>query len=77
MVKMGIKKGKLAVPFLALRFSACRDYSTRFADIVMSLIIKYPHKIPGCLEKKCSWCPGEPESHIYSYTFPDGETMFG
>ncbi|MCL2064152.1 MAG: hypothetical protein FWG98_07250 [Candidatus Cloacimonetes bacterium] len=76
MVKMGIKKGKHPVPFLALRFSACRDYSQRFADIVKSPISKYPHKIPGCLENKCSWCLGEPESHIYSYTFPDSETKY-
>jgi hypothetical protein len=72
MAKMGMKKGKAAVPFIALRFSACKGYSQRFADIVSSNIIKNPSKVPGCTVHACSFCAGEPDTHVYSYTFPDG-----
>ena len=72
MAKMGMKKGKAAVAFFALRFSACKGYSQRFADIVSSNIIKNPSKVPGCAVNGCSFCAGESDTHVYSYTFPDG-----
>lgn len=72
-VKMGVKKSKEPYPFFSLRFSACKDYSQRFSDIVSSAIIKYPSKAPGCISNGCHYCMGEPETHIYTYTFPNGE----
>jgi hypothetical protein len=70
--KMGMKKGKAAAPFFALRFSACKGYSQRFADIVSSNITKNPSKVPGCAVHACSFCAGESDTHVYSYTLPDG-----
>lgn len=72
--KMGIKRNNEHSPFFALRFSACRDYSQRFTDIVREAIIKYPSRVPRCTENGCSFCGGEPDTHVYSCTFPDGET---
>lgn len=73
--KMGfrVNKKKGASPFFALRFSACREYSQRFADIVSAVIIKYPSKTPGCINNSCNFCIGDPATHRYSFTFPNGE----
>ncbi len=72
--KMGIKNNKALLPFFALRFSACRDYSQRFADIVGAAITKYPHRAARCPSGGCNFCKGEAVSHIYTYMFPDGES---
>jgi hypothetical protein len=72
--KMGFGRGQKASPFFALRFSACRGYSDRFADIVRANILKFPHKTPGCLSNTCHFCAGEPETHTYACTFSGGET---
>ncbi|MFR3684743.1 MAG: hypothetical protein ACLTXM_06845 [Enterococcus sp.] len=71
--KIGIRKKKEASPFFALRYSACNNYSEKFAEIVRANIDKYPSKTPGCIENTCDYCAGEPETHIYSYIYPDGE----
>lgn len=73
MSKIGIKK-KTQTPFFALRFSACRGYSQKFTDIVSSAITKYPTRTARCLENECSYCRGDAITHVYTYTFPDGET---
>ncbi|MHB1462137.1 MAG: hypothetical protein ACYC1M_12705 [Armatimonadota bacterium] len=74
--KMGtrVSKSKEISPMFALRFSACRGYSQRFTDIVSAAIIKYPSKAPGCVDGNCHYCAGEPTTHVYTCTFPDGET---
>lgn len=74
--KMGTKvnKKKDLSPFFSLRFSACRGYSQRFTDIVSEAINKYPSKAPGCLINDCHYCAGEPSTHVYTCTFPDGES---
>jgi len=72
--KIGVRTGKSPRPFFSLRFSACRGYSQQFAGIVEANSVKYPHKIAGCLEGKCSFCAGAPETHVYLFTFPNGET---
>ena len=71
--KMGVRTGKHPAPFFSLRFSGCQAYSRRFADIVQEAIRKYPHKVAQCLEGKCGYCAGAPESHVYACTLPDGE----
>ena len=74
LAKMGFKSGKTKTPFFALRYSACRGYSQRFADIVGAAIVKYPTRAARCTEGVCNFCAGAPQSHVYTYTFPDGET---
>ena len=71
--KMGVRTGKHPTPFFSLRFSACRGYSQRFADIVGEALRKYPHKIAQCITGGCSFCAGEPDTHVYTCTLPDGE----
>lgn len=72
--KMGIRQGKVLYPFFALRFSACRNYSQRFADIISAAIVKYPNKVAGCTSNQCNYCSGEPDTHVYTYIFPNGES---
>lgn len=73
LVKIGIRGKKDPSPFFALRFSGCQNYSQRFAEIVRAEILKFPKRVPGCLSNTCDYCAGEPESHVYTQTFPDGE----
>lgn len=74
LAKMGFKGGKTKTPFFALRYSACRGYSKRFADIVRAAIVKYPTRAARCTEGGCNFCAGAPQTHVYTYTFPGGET---
>jgi len=64
--KTGIRINKDKSPFFNLRFSACRGYSKRFADIVKNVLVKADDK-PGCIFANCNFCEGEPESHVYKY----------
>ena len=70
--KTGIRINKDKSPFLALRFSACRDYSQRFADIVCAAVSEAGLSEANCLGGGCDFCAGEPDTHVYKYTFPDG-----
>jgi len=77
LAKMGIwtssKRGSR--PFFSLRFSACKGYSQRFADIVSADIAKYTKRVANCMTPAgCHWCGGEADTHVYAHTFPDGET---
>ncbi|MCL2603059.1 MAG: hypothetical protein FWD90_01105 [Defluviitaleaceae bacterium] len=74
MVKMGRRNDKNRSPFFSLRFSACKSYSQRFAEIVITNINKYPQKSAGCLTNTCNYCAGEPGTYVYTHTFPDGES---
>ena len=77
--KMGIwtSKKRGSRPFFALRFSACKGYSRRFADIVEADIAKYSKRAANCMTPAgCHWCAGEAATHVYSHTFPDGETKY-
>lgn len=73
MAKMGIKNNKEHSPFFALRFSACKDYSQRFIDIVGGAIDKYPSRVAGCMNNGCSFCGGIADTHVYTHTLPDGD----
>jgi len=73
MAKTGKRINKDKAPFFALRFSACRGYSQRFADSVKSEVSKDTFRQAPCLSNDCNFCMGETETHLYSYTFPDGE----
>ena len=63
--KIGFLKNLPNVPFLALRFSACRSYSEKIAAITAAYMEKYPKRIALCMDGGCSFCKGEPETHVY------------
>ena len=76
MAKIGFRRNKEHTPFLALRFSACRGYSKRFDDIVRAAVLKYPTRAARCTHGGCDFCQGEPQTHAYTCTFPDGEIRY-
>lgn len=75
MAKMGIK-GNGCDPLFSLRFSACRGYSQRFADIVSAAAVKFSTRIARCKNASCDWCKGEADSHVYICTLPDGRKRY-
>ena len=75
MAKTGIRINKGKDFFFALRFSACRGYSQRFEEIVHNAVSAEKagwFGQAGCIEGKCGFCSGTPESHVYTYIFSDG-----
>jgi hypothetical protein len=72
--KMGARNNKARSPFFALRFSACRGYSQRFADVVSAMIEKYPARAARCVSGGCGYCAGDADTHVYTCTLPGGET---
>ena len=76
MAKMGIKTTKATgpSPFFALRFSACRGYSQRFADIVAAYMAKYPTRAARCTSGGCLYCKGAADTHVYTQPVPGGES---
>ena len=73
LAKFGFANTKARTPFFALRFSACRDYSARIADIVAAQIAKYPGKYACCTRGECNFCAGEPSTRVYTHVTNDGE----
>ena len=73
MAKMGVKGSKKTRPFFALRFSACREYSPRFRDIVSAYMERYPARAARCVGGGCTYCAGEPETHVYTRVLEGGE----
>ena len=76
MAKTGKRINKALDVFFALRFSACRGYSQRFADIVREAAIKYPDDHRNCVTGDCNFCAGEPGTHMYTHTLPDGGNKY-
>ncbi len=73
MVKMGITHTKDHSPYFALRFSACQDYSRRFAEIVKANIEKNPDRLfPHCKDGKCIFYAQGENAPAYRYVYPDG-----
>jgi len=74
-----INKNEDHAPWFTLRFSACKDYSQRFADIVRDAIIKVTannqYRLARCTTGECNGCKGEPDSHIYTSILPNGEKI--
>lgn len=60
-------------PFFALRFSACRDYSQRFAEIVRQAVDKQNYREPGCVAGGEDFCKGPIDQRLYTYRLPNGE----
>lgn len=63
-------------PFFALRFSACRGYSERFAKIVEDVLNREKYQPPGCIANGEDFCKGEPAERLYTYIMPDGEVRY-
>ena len=78
--KMGVKVNKQrgskrgSTPFFSLRFSACRGYSKRFADVIGAYMTKYPTRASRCTSEECNYCAGEADTHVYTYTFEGDES---
>jgi hypothetical protein len=72
--KVGVTRGKAAVPFFRLRFSACREYSQKFADAVQKEVENSDGDGRNCLTGPCDYCAGEPITHVYIHTYPDERT---
>ena len=74
-----IRKNQAPSPWFSLRFSACSDYSQRFAKIVRDTIVKVtannPYRLARCTTGECNDCKGEADSHIYTSTLPNGEQI--
>ncbi len=73
MAKIGIDP-KSKAPFFALRFSACRGYSRKFADVVRGAVEKSSCREALCLKGACNFCRGEAASRVYTCAFSDGES---
>jgi hypothetical protein len=73
MAKMGKKIYKDHSPFFALRFSACKEYSQKFTDIVAIAVSNPDFREAQCIYNGCNYCRGEAASHVYTYTSPNGE----
>ena len=65
---MGVREGS-AKPFFGLRFSSCKDYPQKFADIVRDRILSSNNRLAKCSE--CRFCKGD--KFTYTYKFPDGK----
>ena len=61
--KIGIRNKKELSHFFALRFSACNDYSQKFAEVVRTNIEKYPSKTPAASTTPATIAPVNP-THI-------------
>jgi len=74
-----INKNEAHAPWFSLRFSACKGYSQRFADIVRDAIIKVTannqYRLARCTTGECNGCKGESGSHIYTSILPNGERL--
>jgi len=78
LAKMGIRTGKKdAGPFFALRFSACRGLSARFTDVIDANILRFPKKYACCVNGECSFCNGDPFSHVYLHSTDASATHCG
>lgn len=76
MAKMGITWTKDASPYFALRFSACKGYSERFADVVRAYINKNPGNLfPHCQNGRCVFRADGERTPYYEAAFPSGETQ--
>lgn len=65
--KIGFLKNQ-NVPFLALRYSACKNYSEKIAAITEEYLEKYPKRTALCTSGGCSFCKGGPDTHVYRST---------
>lgn len=75
MAKMGMTWTKDEIPYCALRFSACKEYSQRFADVIRDYIEKNPNRLfPHCENGRCVFRTDGDRSPYYEVRFPDGET---
>ena len=65
---MGVREGS-AEPFFGLRFSSCRDYSQKFADVIRDRFLSSNNRLAKC--SQCKFCKGD--KFVYTYNFQDGD----
>lgn len=75
MAKMGMTWAKDDdSPYFSLRFSACKGYSERFADVIRAYINKNPNKLfPHCKNGRCVFRADGERAPYYEVTNLDGE----
>ena len=56
--------------FFGLRFSACMEYSQKYAEVIRDRILSSNSRLAKCGE--CRFCKGD--KFVYTYTFPDGDS---
>lgn len=74
--KMGMTWTKDTSSYFALRFSACKGYSERFADVVRAYINKNPNNLfPHCENGRCVFRADGERAPYYEVEFLDGENQ--
>ncbi len=74
MAKMGITWTKDASPYFDLRFSACKGYSERFAEVIRAYINKNPNKLfPHCENGRCVFRADGERAPYYEVASLDGK----
>jgi hypothetical protein len=67
--RFGVRE-ESSIPFFGLRFSACTEYSEKFANVIRERIESSNSRLAKC--KSCRFCKGD--KYVYTYTYPDGTT---
>ena len=70
LARCGIRDG-CGSAFFGLRFSSCTNYSDKFAEVVRNRILSSNNRLAKCGE--CGFCQGD--KFVYTYAFPNGETI--
>jgi len=68
MARFGMREGN-ENSFFGLRFSACTDYSDKFASVIRERIESKNNRLAKC--KSCGFCKGD--KFVYTYKFQNGE----
>ncbi len=76
MAKIGMTQTKDGLLYFSLRFSACKGYSERFANVIRDYINNNPNKLfPHCENGRCVFRADGERAPYYEVTFRDGETQ--
>lgn len=70
--KIGMRGKKNPDPFFALRFSACRNYTERFAKIVRAAVTGEGARPAACMSGECGFCAGDAPDRVYTLVMSDG-----
>ena len=69
LARFGVREGSEKA-FFGLRFSSCRNYSDKFANVIRDRILSSNNRLAKCGE--CGYCKGD--KFTYTYEFSDGES---
>jgi len=68
LARFGVREGG-GKAFFGLRFSSCKDYSDKFANVIRDRILSSNNRLAKC--GQCGYCKGD--KFVYAFTFADGE----